>query len=148
MAVYATPEEVRPLVGNISEGIDDAQIQLAIDSATDEVNSKTNRQPPNDWQTTDPNYDYVKKITRYLAAIEISIPISDFAESREAMRREIARMFETITTFDVDTSTDYSETSDSMTWPMNSENGIIWSSRFPNLRKHSVLFYEESDLYK
>lgn len=134
MPAYATVADIRPLLGNVEAGISDAQIQLAIDSATDEVNARTNRQPPSDWQTADANFDLIKKVTRYLSAIEASIGIADYESSRESMRKELARMWETLTEFDTDAVTDFVESSESTTYASNPA-GVIWSTRYKNLRK-------------
>ena len=142
MAIYATVADIRPLLGNVEAGITDAQIQLAIDSATDEINSRTNRHPPDDWQTTDTNFDMIKKITRYLAAIEASIGIADYESSRESMRKELARMFDTLTEFDTDTATDFVESSEGTTYASN-PLGVIWSTRYKNLRKNPVADNEQ-----
>jgi hypothetical protein len=142
MAVYATPADVRPLLGNIEAGITDDQLNLAIASATDEINARTNRQPPNDWQTTDANFDLVKKIARYLTAIESSLGVADYEETREAMRKELARMFEVLLEFGTDTETDFVESSEGVTYAGNPV-GLIWSARYKNLRKNPVADNEQ-----
>jgi hypothetical protein len=134
MADYTTPADVRPLLGNIEAGITDAQLTLAIASATDEINARTNKRPPNDWQTSDADFDLIKKIARYLAAIEATLGVADYEETRESMRKEVARMFETVTSFDVGAETDFVESSASTTYASNPV-GVIWSTRYKNLRK-------------
>jgi hypothetical protein len=134
--LYATPAEVRPLLGNIGGQRTDPQIQLAIDAATDEINRKTNRLPPNDWQTSEAAYDLVKKLARYIAAVEMSIGIKDFENDRKTLQEEIIRMFELLVEYDVDAAatTDFVEGGSYESWPL-SETGKIWSVRYRNLRK-------------
>lgn len=136
MAIYATPAEVRPLLGNLGNQRTDAQIQLSIDSATDEINRKTNRIPPNDWQTTDADFDVIKKLARYHAALEMSIGIKDF-EDRDMINKEIRRLYEMLIEFSTDPDTDFTESSAPETWSMSS-TGIIWSVRYPKLKKMST----------
>ena len=62
---YATPDEVRPLLGNIGSQRTDVQIQLAIDSAYDEINRKTSRIPPTDWKDTDADFSYYQEVNPY-----------------------------------------------------------------------------------
>jgi hypothetical protein len=133
---YATPAEVRPLLGNLGQQRTDAQIQLAIDSAYDEINRKTNRQPPNDWKDTENDFGIVKKICRFKAALEMAVGIKDF-EDREWMQKEIEEMFTIIEEHDPGgvTSNDLVGSSADETYALN-EVGIIWSTRYKNLRKN------------
>lgn len=132
---YATPAEVRPLLGNLGAQRTDAQIQLAVDSAYDEINRKTNRIPPNDWKDTEADFSIIKKIARYKAALEMSIGIKDF-EDREAMQKEVDEMFMIIEQNDPGgtLSNDMVISSDDETYALN-PSGIIWSTRYKNLRK-------------
>lgn len=134
---YATPAEVRPLLGNLGQQRTDAQITLAIDSAYDEINRKTNRQPPNDWKDTENDFGIVKKICRFKAALEMAIGIKDF-EDREWMQKEIDEMFMIIEQHDAggELSNDMVISSDDETYALN-PNGIIWSQRYKNLKKGS-----------
>lgn len=134
---YATPSEVRPLLGNIGSQRTDPQIQLAIDSAYDEINKKTSRIPPNDWKDTDADFSIIKKITRMKAALEMSIGIKDF-EDREWMQKEIDEMFMMLEEHDVGgaLSNDVVISSDDETYALNPQ-GIIWSTRYKNLKKSS-----------
>jgi len=135
---YATPAEVRPLLGNLGSQRTDPQIQLAVDSAYDEINRKTNRIPPNDWKDTEPDFSIIKKIARYKAALEMSIGIKDF-EDREAMQKEVDEMFMIIEQHDPGgvSSNDIVISSADETYALNPE-GIIWSTRYPNLKKGST----------
>ena len=135
---YAIPSEVRPLLGNIGAQRTDAQIQLAIDSAYDEINRKTNRAPPNDWKDTEADFSIIKKITRYKAALEMSIGIKDF-EDRDAMQKEIDEMFSIIEEHDPGgaSSNDIVISSEDETYALNPA-GLIWSTRYPNLKKSST----------
>ncbi len=135
MPPYAIPTEVRPLLGNITAGITDAQINLAIDAATDRINTATNRQPPNDWQDTEANWDLIKQLARLHAALEVSIGIGSYDESRKAITRQIEGIYKALE-FDpaTDITTDFVDSSVSQTYAA-SPTGIIWSTRYPNLRK-------------
>ena len=135
---YATPAEVRPLLGNIGTQRTDAQITLAIDSAYDEINRRTNRQPPNDWKDTENDFGIVKKICRFKAALEMAIGIKDF-EDREWMQKEIEEMFTIIEEHDPGGagSNDIVGSSPDETYALNPA-GIIWSTRYPNLKKGST----------
>jgi hypothetical protein len=134
---YATPDEVRPLLGNLGSQRTDPQIQTAIDSAYDEINRKTNRIPPNDWKDTEADFGIIKKIARYKAALEMSIGIKDF-EDREAMQKEVDEMFMIIESNDPGgvLSNDMVISSDDETYALN-PSGLIWSTRYKNLRKSS-----------
>lgn len=135
---YAIPSEVRPLLGNIGAQRTDPQIELAIDSAYDEINRKTNRTPPNDWKDTEPEFSIIKKLTRYKAALEMSIGIKDF-EDRDAMQKEIDEMFKIIEEHDPGgvSSNDMVISSEDETYALNPA-GLIWSTRYPNLKKSST----------
>lgn len=137
LVAYAIPSEVRPLLGNIGGQRTDPQIQLAIDSATDEINRRTNRQPPNDWKITENDFDIVKKICRFKAALEMAIGIKDF-EDREWMQKEIEEMFLIIEQHDPGGagSNDIVGSSGDETYALN-EQGLIWSTRYKNLKKNS-----------
>ena len=132
---YAIPSEVRPLLGNIGNQRTDAQIELAIDSAYDEINRRTNRQPPNDWKDTENDFGIIKKIARFKAALEMAIGIKDF-EDREWMQKEIEEMFTIIEQHDPGgtSSNDIVGSSEDVTFALN-PGGIIWSQRYPNLKK-------------
>jgi hypothetical protein len=134
---YATPDEVRPLLGNLGSQRTDTQIQLAIDSAYDEINRKTSRLPPSDWKDTDADFSIIKKLTRMKAALEMSIGIKDF-EDREWMQKEINEMFMLLEEHDTGgaLSNDMVISSEDETYALN-ETGIIWSTRYKNLRKTS-----------
>ena len=134
---YATPDEVRPLLGNIGPSQrTDAQINLAIDAAYDEINTKTNRIPPNDWKDTDHNFGVVKKLTRYIAAKEMAIGIKDY--DTKPLEMEIEHLFNDLLTYDTtsDATQDIVGSSPDVTYALN-EGGIIWSTRYPNLKKGS-----------
>lgn len=135
---YATPSEVRPLLGNIGSQRLDSQIQLAIDSAYDEINKKTSRIPPNDWKDTDADFSIIKKLTRMKAALEMSIGIKDF-EDREWMQKEIEEMFMMLEEHDIGgaQSNDFVMSSEDETYSLN-PTGLIWSQRYKNLRKQST----------
>ena len=134
---YATPDEVRPLLGNIGGQRTNAQIEMAIDSAYDEINRRTGRQPPNEWKDTENDFGIVKKICRFKAALEMAVGIKDF-EDREWMQKEIEEMFKIIEEGEGEggaaTSTDYVGSSEDSTYALN-PGGIIWSIRYPNLKK-------------
>ena len=135
---YATPAEVRPLLGNIGGQRTDAQITLAIDSAFDEINRRTGRQPPNEWKDTENDFGIVKKICRFKAALEMAVGIKDF-DDREWMQKEIEEMFKIIEEGEGEAgapSTDIVGSSPDTTYALNPE-GIIWSVRYPNLKKRS-----------
>lgn len=134
---YATPDEVRPLLGNIGGQRTNTQIQTAIDSAYDEINRKTGRQPPNDWKDTENDFGIVKKICRFKAALEMAVGIKDF-EDREWMQKEIEEMFAIIEEGEGEggagTSTDIVGSSPDVTYALNPQ-GLIWSVRYQNLKK-------------
>jgi hypothetical protein len=133
---YATPAEVRPLLGNIGTQRTDAQITLAIDSAYDEINRRTGRQPPNDWKDTENDFGIVKKICRFKAALEMAVGIKDF-DDREWMQKEIEEMFKIIEEGEGEAgspSTDIVGSSSDTTYALNPQ-GIIWSVRYQNLKK-------------
>lgn len=136
---YAIPSEVRPLLGNIGNQRTDAQIELAIDSAYDEINRRTGRQPPNEWKDTENDFGIIKKITRFKAALEMAIGIKDF-EDREWMQKEIEEMFKIIEEGEGEsgtTSTDVVGSSPDETFAL-APGGIIWSIRYPGLKKGST----------
>lgn len=135
LVAYAVPDDVRPLLGNIGNQRTNTQIELAIAGATDEINRKTNRIPPNDWKVTDEDFDLIKKIARYKAALEMSIGIKDF-EDRALMQKEIDEMFMIIEQHDPGgaTSNDMVISSEDTTFALNPQ-GIIWSTRYSGLKK-------------
>jgi hypothetical protein len=133
---YATPAEVRPLLGNIGTQRTNEQITLAIDSAYDEINRRTGRQPPNDWKDTENDFGIVKKICRFKAALEMAVGIKDF-DDREWMQKEIEEMFKIIEEGEGEAgspSTDIVGSSSDTTYALNPQ-GIIWSVRYQNLKK-------------
>jgi hypothetical protein len=134
---YATPDEVRPLLGNIGQQRTNAQIQLAIDSAYDEINRRTGRNPPDDWKDTENDFGIVKKIARFKAALEMAVGIKDY-EDRDWMQKEIEEMFLIIEQHDPGgvSSNDVVGSSADSTYALNPQ-GIIWSTRYPNLKKSS-----------
>jgi hypothetical protein len=133
---YATPDEVRPLLGNLGAQKANEPIELAIDAAFDEINTKTNRIPPNEWKDTDHNFGIIKKLTRYIAAKEVAIGIKDF--DTKPFDLEIEHLFNDLLTYDTtsDATQDIVGSSEDVTFALN-EGGLIWSTRYPNLRKRS-----------
>ena len=71
------------------------------------------------------------------AALEMSIGIKDF-EDREWMQKEIDEMFEILEGHDTGgaLSNDIVISSDDETYALNPQ-GVIWSTRYPNLKKGS-----------
>jgi hypothetical protein len=134
---YAIPDEVRPLLGNLGAQRTNEQIELAIDAAYDEINTKTNRIPPNEWKDTDHNFGVIKKLTRYIAAREMAIGIKDF--DTKPLDMEIEMMFKDLLQFDTTSNAtqDIVGSSEGATYALN-ERGVIWSVRYPNLRKNSL----------
>ena len=135
---YATADEVRPLLGNLGQQRTNAQIELAIAAAYDEINRKTSRIPPNDWKDTEPDFDIIKKICRFKAAYEMSIGIKDFESDRKALQEEINEMFMIIEQHDTGgaLSNDLVISSEDETYALN-PSGLIWSTRYKNLKKDS-----------
>jgi hypothetical protein len=140
---YATPEEVRPLLGNLGSQRTDAQINLAVDAAYDEINTKTNRIPPNDWKDTDHNFGIIKKLARFIAAKEMAIGIKDF--DTKPLDTEIEYLWNELMTYDTtsDATSDIVGSSPDVTYALN-EGGLIWSTRYKNLRKSSSAGDENS----
>jgi hypothetical protein len=132
---YATPDEVRPLLGNLGDQRTDTQIALAVDAAYDEINTKTNRIPPSDWKDTDHNFGVVKKLTRLIAVREMAIGIKDF--DTEDVEKQIAQQWEILLSGASSSgSQDLIVVSEPTTYA-NSPTGLIWSTRYKNLRKGS-----------
>lgn len=133
---YAIPDEVRPLLGNIgpTQRTDD-QINLAIDAAYDEINTKTNRIPPNDWKDTDHNFGVIKKLARYIAAKEMAVGIKDFDTA--ALQTEIDRLWEILTYDTTSSATQNIVISSEPETYATSAAGIIWSTRYKGLHKVS-----------
>jgi hypothetical protein len=131
---YATPSEIRPLLGNIAGDRNDPEIILASQSAYAEINRRTNRIPPNDWKDTEPDFSTIKKIARLTAVTELAIGIKDF-DTKE-IDEEIEELYKLIETHRAEGSTsDLVVTSSSETYAA-SEQGLIWSTRYRNLRKN------------
>lgn len=133
---YSLPAEVRPLLGNLAQQRTDAQINIAIQSADDQIDKRTGRMPPNEWENTEEDFGIVQKLSRYIAALEMSIGIQNF-EDRDYMMKEIEGMFMTIEAHDPGgaASNDFVYSSTAMTYA-SSESGLIWSTRYKNLRKN------------
>jgi hypothetical protein len=131
---YATPDEVRPLLGNLGSQRTNEQIELAVDAAYDEINTKTNRIPPDDWKDTDHNFGVVKKLARYIAAREMAVGIKDF--DVKPLDIEIEHLFKDLLEYDTTASStqDIVGSSPDVTYAL-AEGGIIWSTRYKNLRK-------------
>ena len=128
---YATPADVRPLLGNLASQRTDPQIQSAIDSAEKEINRVTNHAPPNTpWTSADPDWEIVKKLARHIAAKEMAIGIKDFDVS--TIETEIERLYGLILKHG--SSDDLIVISEPATYAA-SRTGLIWSLWYPNLRK-------------
>jgi hypothetical protein len=133
---YATPDEVRPLLGNLGQQRTDNQINLAIDAAYDQINTRTNRIPPDDWKDTDHNFGIIKKLTRYIAAKEMALGIKDY--DTKPLDMEIEALFKELLEYDTTSAAtqDIVGSSTDVTYALN-QGGLIWSTRFKNLRKGS-----------
>lgn len=144
LVVYATVDEVRMLLGNLGAQRATNDINRAIEAATDTINRRTNRIPPYNWRSTEEEFDLIKKLARYIAALEMSIGIAGFEESRTEMQKEINEIFTIIEEHDPGgiTSNDMVITSESATYPSNTEEGIIWSTRYKDLgvKKRRIRF--------
>lgn len=136
MPPYSTATEVKVLLGNLGGQRTDAQVNLAIESADDEINTKTNRVPPDDWKDTEHNYGIVKKLSRYIATREMAIGIKDFDIA--PLTTEIDRLFHDLMEYGTSAATqDIVVSSEDETYALNPQ-GIIWSTRYNNLRKGST----------
>lgn len=133
---YSTPAEVKVLLGNLGGQRTDAQVNLAIAAADDEINTKTNRIPPDDWKDTEHNYDIIKKLSRYIATKEMAIGIKDFDVA--PLTTEIDRLFHDLMEYGTTSPTqDIVVSSEDETYALNPQ-GIIWSTRYTNLKKASA----------
>lgn len=132
---YSTPAEVRPLLGNLGTQRTDSQITLAIESADDQIDRRTGRMPPNEWKNTEEDFAIIRKISRYIATLEMSVGIKDY-EDRAYLQKEIDNMFMSIEAHDPggSTSNDMVISSTDETYALNPQ-GIIWSIRYPDLKK-------------
>ena len=131
---YSTEAEVRPLLGNLRNQIDVSVINLAIDAADSQINRMTFKT----WDVSDPDYNAVKKASRYLAAAECLVGINGTEPTQQRLWDEALLIVQNITKFDTSNVTgDYVSSSQPVTYPSNIQ-GTIWaSSRFPMLRKSS-----------
>lgn len=129
---YSTEDEVRSLLGNMKAQISTTAIITAIAGADSQIDRMTFRS----WASGDPDYDTIKKSSRYLAAAECMVNISGTEPTQQRLWDEAMLMLQNITKFDTSSLTgDFVSSSTPVTYPMN-PNGIIWvSSRFPALRK-------------
>ena len=129
---YATIVEVRALLGNLRNQVDDVTITTAIDGAGSQIDRMTFKS----WVLGDPDYPTIQKCCRYLAAAECMININGTEPTQQRLWDEAMLMIQGITKFDTSNLTgDYSSSSQSVTYPMNPQGTIWTSSRFPKLRK-------------
>jgi hypothetical protein len=130
---YSTEAEVRALLGNLRNQIDQATILAAIDSADAQINRMTFR---SDWSIADTDYSAIKKASRYLAAAECMVNINGTEPTQQRLWDEAMLIIQNITKFDTSNVTgDFVSSSKSTTYPMNPLGIIYASSRFPRLRK-------------
>ena len=129
---YATIVEVRALLGNLRNQVDDVTITTAIDGAGSQIDRMTFRT----WIVGDPDYPTIQKCCRYLAAAECMININGTEPTQQRLWDEAMLMLQNITKFDTSNLTgDYASSSQSVTYPMNPQGTIWTSARFPKLRK-------------
>lgn len=133
-AIYATTADVRPLLGNLRTQLTDAQIQLAIDSASAEVNLKTARIPNQNADTTDPDLQILKRATRYLAAEEVLGGIEDMRDDRRDYNNRARQLLEELVTLDITGEDDIVTSSEYVTFPAKEDLGLIYSSKLKNLQ--------------
>ena len=131
---YSTIDEVRALLGNLRNQIDDVTITTAIDGATSQIDRMTFKS----WVVGEPDYPTIQKACRYLAAAECMINVNGTEPTQQRLWDEAMLMLQNITKFDTSSLTgDYVSSSSSVTYPMNPQ-GYIWaSSKFPKLKKSS-----------
>lgn len=138
-AIYATIDDVRPLLGNLRTQLSNEQIQLAIDSASAEVNLKTARPINQNADTTDPQLNILKRATRYLAAEEVLGGIEDMRDDRRDYNNRARQLLEELITLDISGEDDIVTSSEYVTFPANETNGLIYSSKFKGLRGRKSL---------
>lgn len=129
---YSTEDEVRALLGNLRLQIAQATILGAVDSADAQINRMTFKT----WTVGDPDYNAIKKASRFLAAAESMININGTEPTQQRLWDEAMLILQNITKFDTSNVTgDYVSSSQSVTYPMNPQGIIYASSRYPMLRK-------------
>lgn len=133
---YASPSEVRPLLGNLKNQISDSTINLASDGAESQINRVTARST--NWTSSDPDYNAIKKVGRLLTAAECLYGINGMEQTRSAMVDEANAILQAIMKFDTGVdSGDFVESSQPSTYPSNPQGIIFGSARFPMLRKYN-----------
>lgn len=130
---YSSEDEVRALLGNLRNQVLQTTVLTAIDSADSQINRMTFKS----WLVGDPDYNAIKKASRYLAAAECMVNIQGTEPTQQRLWDESMLILQGITKFDTSNLTgDYVSSSESATYPMN-PNGVIYaSSRFPAIRKN------------
>jgi hypothetical protein len=137
-AIYATAADVKPLIGNLSAQRDNTTIDNAIASATSEVNLGIGRTTTNlDDTTTSPVIlNTVKKITRYLAAVELLTGVQSQETTRQQLQKDAQALLDKLVSEEQteDIGAAFVEMSDPVTYPAN-DSGIIYSEEYVGLKK-------------
>lgn len=141
-AVYATIADIRPFLGNLRNQLTDAQIQLAINSASAEVNLKTARATNVNADELDPDLDLLKKATRLLAASEVLSGIEDMRDDRRDNEFKARQILEELVALDITGEDDLVTSSEYVTFPANETNGIIYSSKMKGLTGRKSLSHK------
>lgn len=141
-ATYAVVADVRPLLGNLRTQISDAQIQLAIDSASAEVNLKTARATNVNADDTDADLPLLKKATRLIAAAEAIGGIEDMRDDKRDYEFKARQILEDLVALDITGEDDIVTSSEYVTFPANEETGLIYSSKVKGLTARKSLSHK------
>lgn len=136
MTAYATADDVKSLIGNLSGQRTTPAIDNAIEGATEEVNMTLGRTANDNLDVTSSLFGLCKKATRYLAASELlggvqsqETTMQSYQDTAEKLLAKIEQDAQ-----GEDIAPQFVESSQDVTWPAN-PSGIIYSINYDNLRK-------------
>lgn len=137
MTDYATADDVKALIGNLSAQRSTLSIDNAIEGASEEVNLSLGREADSNLDASSNVFGICKKITRYLAAAELLGGVQSQETTMQfymdTAQKLLAKLVQDEQEEDIGAS--FVESSAYTTWPGDPINGEIYSSTYQNLRK-------------